>query len=939
MPPKPRGARSKNKALVHHHTILALSLVIIAVSLFTAVYFAVAEQSLALVSQPVDIVTNRLTIVDFEFLRAKKLKYGQDKNTDFVRSLAATERAIPLSVGNFTSALEVGNQFVKDYAKFFGVSDSRKLVPQTPKKDELGMSHIAYQQKINNVPVFGGLMLVHVTENLAVKSAAGKLLTNTQVVTTPKISVRSAGNTVKRLWKKQFSGQGSNVSAGKLYVFNKNLLDKRFADKNYLVWEVRAKDPSSGRSETFYIDAKSGQSVLQITNVKDINRRVYNCGSNRERGMCSTLFGFDTNDRQNDRAEGWAAANAGNVDSAYQMVGQAHNYFETVHGTNGANGGDGTGDNIDGHPRTATDVYANWLIPRSWDSDCPNAFFVDNKLMFCPSTVSLGVVGHEYSHAVSNFYGRGLVYAFESGAIEEGIADIMGQGVENFVNGAPSWRVNLTPGNLLRNFANPASLNLPDRYYSSNFYCGNNDSGGVHTNSNVISHAAYLLSTGTDFNGCSLESIGFDKVERIFFRALDQYLLPNADFNDLYSALDQACSDLYEEVDCSRVRRVLQAVEIDQPGPCRGDAPLPRPTCAPPYILSASANAGYYRTNQSINLQFKFSRPVRSAEPVDVLAHLGGSNTTSTVCSLDLSEITDAAECSFKVREGNNAVRFRLDGLDPAPKRPIVGEDSIAMTNFVPAENLAKGAVVIDTESPLGGVIINNGESETSLTNVILAHSARDNNSGVEYYRVSNDGQNFSRWLPYAPTSVWNLYNAEAGGNEAPTTSGRYPRRVDAQFKDKAGNVSESYSDEIDFFPVVLEFRSPPLFQSTSTTATPTATSFPATATPTVSYPALEPVKIMVREPDFSVSTKQSKLTAYLSGSINYWGRGGACENARSTDPIIVRWGDGLTAVLTPRDKAFSAAHTYKKSGAYEIVITLTNGCSGYTIKRLPIAI
>lgn len=966
MPKKTRRTQVARGPLVHHHTVLTLGLVIVAVALFAAMYFAVTEQSLALGEQTIGSVNGRLNVVDWSFLSTNKLKYGKDKNTDFIRSLATTQRVIPLSAVNFKNALEVGNQFVKDYARFFGVGNSRELVPQTTKKDELGMSHIAYQQKINGVPVFGAEMLVHVKDDFSVKSAAGKLLANTAVNTAPKISARAAGNVVKRFWKKQFSGQGPRILAGKLYVFNKNLLDARFADKNYLVWEVKANDAASGRSETYYIDARNGQLVLQITNVKSINRRVYNCGSNRERGMCSTLYGFDADQRQNDRAEGWSAVNTGDVDSVYQMVGQAHNYFETVHGTDGANASDGAGNSVDGHPRLRTDVYANWLIPNSWDSDCPNSFFLENKLMFCPTTVSLGVVGHEYSHAVSNFYGRGLVYAFESGAIEEGIADIMGQGVENFVNGAPTWRINLTPGNLLRNFANPSSLNLPDRYYSPNFYCGNNDSGGVHTNSNVVSHAAYLLSTGANFNGCSLQSIGFDKVERIFFRALDRYLLANAGFNDLYWALDNACSDLYEDTDCARMRRALQAVEIDQAGPCGGgETPAPRPTCAPPYIISASANAGYYRADQSINLLFKFSRPVRSAEPVGVLAHLGGANVTSTVCTLNLSEITDTAECSFKVQEGNNAARFRLDGLEPVVKRPIIDEDLSAITNLAPEQNLSKGQVVIDTEPPLGAVNINNSEAVTNLTSVTLAHNARDNNSGVEYYRVSNDGEHFSRWLPYTINSVWNLYNVEAGGGEEPSAVGRYLRRVYAQFKDKAGNMSKAVSDEIFFSPLVLELRTQSfqsvstssssaeqqsglravdtrantVFAATNTVSSPVATTSPASATPTVSYSLPGTVQIMAREPDFTLSTKPIKLTTYLSGIVNYWGKGGSCESARPTNPIIVRWGDGSVSTPTTKDKNFSILHTYKISGTYSIIVTLTNNCSGYTIKRLTVNI
>lgn len=412
------------------------------------------------------------------------------------------------------------------------------------------------------------------------------------------------------------------------------------------------------------------------------------------------------------------------------------------------------------------------------------------------------------------------------------------------------------------------------------------------------------------------------------------------------------------------MRRALQAVEIDQPGLCSGEPALPAPTCAPPHILSASANAGYYRADQNINLQFQFSRPVRSAGPVNVLAHMGDRNTTTTICTLDLSETADSAECFFKVRTGDNAARFRIDGLEPAIKLPIIDEDSIAATNLIPEQNFSKGAVIIDTESPLGTVNINNGEAETSLANVALTHSARDNNSGVEFYRVSNDGERFSNWLAYTSASVWDLYNAEAGGGELPSVAGRYSRRVYVQFKDKAGNVSKTHSDEIIFNRMTAVLRTPVLSatsspgeesgpravdtrsntvfsaSSSASSASPTssAASARATSSPAVSYPSSAPVQLLVREPDFNITVKQSGLTVYLTGSINYWGKGGACENPRSANSIIVRWGDGSASTPIAKSKSFSASHLYKKGGAaYDLVVTLTNGCSGYKIKRFTI--
>ncbi|TAN32721.1 hypothetical protein EPN28_04365 [Patescibacteria group bacterium] len=940
------------------YAFLAIVLCLAAGGAGAAVYLTSKASSANFSAQIYGAVSPRLNVIDVDFLRDNNLKFTQDKKTNFVRSLSALGQPIPLSKGNLVSDLAVSNQFLKDYARFFGVGDSKQLILHSSKKDELGLSHIKYQQKIGGVPVFGAQMLVHVKEDLSVNSAAGKLLANVSINTNPKITGRAAGDAVKRSWQK--SDKAPKVSAGKLYIFNKNLLDARFENKNHLTWEIKAVDADSGFSETYYIDATSGAILQKISNVKQISRRIFNCGNNRNRTTCRNMLGAAASRAQNDRAEGWAAAGVAEVDNVYQMMNQAHNYFQNTFGIDGANGRDGIGDNTDGHPRTSTDVYADWLIPASWGFNCPNSFFFENKLMFCNNTVNLPVVGHEYMHGVAHFNGPPLTYAYESGAIEEANADIFGQALENAVTGSSSWRIGPTGGNLWRNIVNPASLNDPDRFYSNNFYCGDNDEGGVHNNSNVISHAAYLLATGGSFNGCSIDSIGQNRMERIFYRALTVYLTASSDFNDLYDALDNACGDLYSDAICAQVRRALQAAEIDQPGRCSGTAAAPKPTCFPPYILSVSANAGHYRANQSITLRFKFSKPVRTAGAVDVFAVLNG-RTAEKICSLDLSSRADDVSCSFKVNDGDSG-RLRVDRIEWDVKRPILDADSSELTDMVPAEQFPKGDVIIDTAKPTGSVTINSGAKTTASHIVELALSSNDDKAGL-LYRVSNNGVSYSRWDDFAATTSWNLYNADAGGGVFPTTNSGYPRTVYVQFKDQAGNVSDTYSANITFSRLTILIEEPAqlavptssqpnganlllnippsalTIPGVNVTVTQTsAVVLPQISTTTVNLnPAISSSLIdVVSVPDFTISVKQGGLTTYLSGAINYWGKGAKCEGPRTYDAVVANWGDGASAKPARKDKTFYASHTYAKTfGSYKILVKVYNSCGGSASKSL----
>ncbi|MBQ9148008.1 MAG: M4 family metallopeptidase [Oscillospiraceae bacterium] len=102
------------------------------------------------------------------------------------------------------------------------------------------------------------------------------------------------------------------------------------------------------------------------------------------------------------------------------------------------------------------------------------------------NTARIDTVAHEYMHGVTAFHG-GLTYAGESGAIDEGLADIFGELAEGwYTESTPDWD-HPSAG---RNLANPEKSGYPSYYQGENWDPGMD----VHQNSTVISHAAYLMS-------------------------------------------------------------------------------------------------------------------------------------------------------------------------------------------------------------------------------------------------------------------------------------------------------------------------------------------------------------------------------------------------------------------------------------------------------------
>ncbi|MBI6875591.1 M4 family metallopeptidase, partial [Clostridium aciditolerans] len=154
---------------------------------------------------------------------------------------------------------------------------------------------------------------------------------------------------------------------------------------------------------------------------------------------------------------------------------------------------------------------------------------------------SLDVVGHEMTHGVDQ-YEANLTYRDQSGALNESLSDSFGTFIEFYAQpskadwllGEDVWTPN-TPGDALRSMANPTLYGQPDNM--KNYVYTSDDNGGVHTNSGIPNKACYLTATNP--------SVGVQKAEQIYYRALCNYLTSSSTFHDARLALAQSAEDLY----------------------------------------------------------------------------------------------------------------------------------------------------------------------------------------------------------------------------------------------------------------------------------------------------------------------------------------------------------------------------------------------------------
>ena len=202
----------------------------------------------------------------------------------------------------------------------------------------------------------------------------------------------------------------------------------------------------------------------------------------------------------------------------------------------------------------AYDYYYNCLGRKGFDDNNSPFYVVYNDLMYgadisnaysysardmtvvsisTNNSIRYELVGHEYTHSVISSI-VDLPYRNQPGAINESYADIFGEIIEDYGDdGAFNNSCDWIHGD--RNLIDPVSSGYPAEYKGENWFpnialpqfLANGilssldaqiDHGGVHQNSTVLAHAAYLMNNGID--GDAGKQIGTEQLGKIWYRAM-----------------------------------------------------------------------------------------------------------------------------------------------------------------------------------------------------------------------------------------------------------------------------------------------------------------------------------------------------------------------------------------------------------------------------------
>ena len=204
----------------------------------------------------------------------------------------------------------------------------------------------------------------------------------------------------------------------------------------------------------------------------------------------------------------------------------------------------------------------------------------DGNVLFKPLAGALDVAAHEMTHGVIE-HTVGLEYKFQSGALNESLADVFGVMVDDddWTLGEEVTKAGYFPSGALRSMADPHNgasqgQNGWQPAHMNEFVNLdiNTDNGGVHINSGIPNHACYLIG----------KAIGRKKTEKLYYRTMDaKYLTAQSQFIDMRLALIRAAEDFVQKGEMSQSDVDAVKAAFDQVG-ITGEQGTPPPQDLPP---------------------------------------------------------------------------------------------------------------------------------------------------------------------------------------------------------------------------------------------------------------------------------------------------------------------------------------------------------------------
>jgi len=544
-----------------------------------------------------------------------------------------------LADGGAGTPAERARLFLSLYGAALGVSDpATELRLQRVSRDMAGNSHVHLEQVHDGVPVFGARLIVHLND-AGVTGVNGVFVPGLKRMPATRLPLERLRAAALAYARKSGRAADLRIDSGRFVVYPIGLLNGHFS-RPRLAYEALVTGARDARDRVF-IDAGTGVGLNRISRVHTVlNREIYTPDQSvppTYDEQASTLTipagpadpplindpGHNSTDFSDD------GSGTPPADNLWIFAGGTYALYNNMFGRAGYDACDGNGQCQPDTPAPAwapdrPDDYVGQLQKSVYliNDNCPNAYWNGDSTNYCPGFDADDVVSHEWSHAYTQ-YTHGLIYQYQSGALNESYSDIFGEAYDllNHLEGplgsltleehkyyeefGSRWVVGEDLSEeaaalLLRDMWKPDDFPAanPGKATSENYTCGSGDNGGVHANSSVPNHAFAMLVDGTagqgpegtsgferdSYNGQSFAGIGMVKALHIYFHAEANYQTPTTDFPQHAEALRASCQDLkgvtlkdptgadsaeiITQGDCDVLDQAMLATEMDLGTPC-----------------------------------------------------------------------------------------------------------------------------------------------------------------------------------------------------------------------------------------------------------------------------------------------------------------------------------------------------------------------------------
>ncbi|MBI2426965.1 MAG: M4 family metallopeptidase [Candidatus Kerfeldbacteria bacterium] len=391
-------------------------------------------------------------------------------------------------------------------------------------------THVRFQQTTNGVPVFGAELVFHFDEQRRLQSVNG--------ITVPDITT-SPTPTIAR------------SDSAELIYLNLGIFEGK-STETHLAWKSETDESIS------FVDAHTGETLLSYAREYDLkNREVYISRS------LGDLPGFQIMNEQGFLYPEWRIPwfIQDDTEAVYNFLGETYDYFWNTFARDSYDG--------NGAIAAATVIYDPIQCLKS-----PYPVWRTVFMTVCSGKFTDDAVAHEFTHGVAQTsvgdHGENFVNFAQSGALGESYSDVFAAMVDR-----EDWLMGEDlPKGAIRSMENPPLYNQPDhmlnyREYEPPCFEDGKDNCGVHKNDGIPNKVAYLIGEpGThEHGGHTVEGIGREKLEQIYYKTLTEKLIPSTTFYASRVWTVQTCREMIgtfdiTENDCAQVEDAFLAVGI-----------------------------------------------------------------------------------------------------------------------------------------------------------------------------------------------------------------------------------------------------------------------------------------------------------------------------------------------------------------------------------------